>query len=167
MFFLPKIIPFYPANPLPSIFSYQILCPKLIQGVPDPKKCAQIILESTALPEDNYRLGNTKARFIILILLLLSLMKNEEGKCILIVLSILLHTHTSWWRSVVNMQIAFYFQSKHFIIICGVDVPNMILKNDIAAVFRRVYTELILQLACYKFIIEKQNNEREPYPFSL
>lgn len=42
-------------------FSYQILCPQKLKGVADPKKCANFILESTPLAEDNYRLGNTKA----------------------------------------------------------------------------------------------------------
>lgn len=41
--------------------SYQILCPKQIAGVADPKKVAGTILDSTGLAEDLFRLGNTKA----------------------------------------------------------------------------------------------------------
>lgn len=44
--------------------SYQILCPKLLVGVADPKKCAGIILGETGLADDLFRLGNTKARRI-------------------------------------------------------------------------------------------------------
>lgn len=43
--------------------SYQILCPKQLQGVADPKKCADIILQTTGLADDAFRLGATKARF--------------------------------------------------------------------------------------------------------
>jgi myosin heavy chain 6/7 len=42
---------------------YQILCPKQIAGVADPKKVAAILLESTGLAEDLFRLGNTKVFF--------------------------------------------------------------------------------------------------------
>lgn len=51
-----------PLFPFPNT-SYQILCPKLIQGVDDPKKVAAIILEQTGLADDTFRLGATKARF--------------------------------------------------------------------------------------------------------
>lgn len=50
------------AIPFPNI-SYQILCPKQLQGVNDPKKCADLILQSTGLADDAFRLGNTKAWF--------------------------------------------------------------------------------------------------------
>lgn len=43
--------------------SYQILCPKQLQGVSDPKKAADIILQTTGLADDAFRLGATKARF--------------------------------------------------------------------------------------------------------
>lgn len=43
-------------------YSYQILNPKGIKGIEDPKKCTKILIESTELAEDQYRLGNTKAR---------------------------------------------------------------------------------------------------------
>jgi len=42
---------------------YQILCPKLIQDVADPKKVAAIILETTGLSDDTFRLGATKVFF--------------------------------------------------------------------------------------------------------
>lgn len=42
-------------------YSYQILSPKELVGVGDPKKCAQIILDATSLDPDMFRLGNTKA----------------------------------------------------------------------------------------------------------
>lgn len=45
-------------------YSYQILNPKGIKGIEDPKKCTKILIESTELAEDQYRLGNTKARYI-------------------------------------------------------------------------------------------------------
>lgn len=45
-------------------YSYQILNPKGIKGIEDPKKCTKILIESTELAEDQYRLGNTKARNI-------------------------------------------------------------------------------------------------------
>lgn len=44
------------------IYSYQILNPKDISGMEDPKKCSKILIESTALDPDLYRLGHTKAR---------------------------------------------------------------------------------------------------------
>lgn len=44
--------------------SYQILCPKQLKEVSDPKKAAGVILESTGLPDDAFRLGNTKARVL-------------------------------------------------------------------------------------------------------
>lgn len=78
LFFL-KIIPF-----TSWMFSYQILCPKAIKDVADPKKVAAIILESTDLPEDNYRLGNTKARLHTITylnnLFVFICKWNEEGK---------------------------------------------------------------------------------------
>ncbi|XP_060665681.1 myosin heavy chain, muscle isoform X23 [Drosophila nasuta] len=42
---------------------YQILNPKGIKGIEDPKKCTKILIESTELDEDQYRLGNTKVFF--------------------------------------------------------------------------------------------------------
>ncbi|XP_034474518.1 myosin heavy chain, muscle isoform X21 [Drosophila innubila] len=42
---------------------YQILNPKGIKGLEDPKKCTKILIESTELAEDQYRLGNTKVFF--------------------------------------------------------------------------------------------------------
>ena len=60
-----KKIPFAVVPPFPNT-SYQILCPKLIQGVSDPKKVAGIILEQTGLADDTFRLGNTKARLFTL-----------------------------------------------------------------------------------------------------
>lgn len=44
---------------------YQILNPKDISGMEDPKKCSKILIESTALDPDLYRLGHTKAWFLI------------------------------------------------------------------------------------------------------
>lgn len=41
--------------------SYQILNPRGIKGNDDPKKCSKILLESTELDQDSYRIGNTKA----------------------------------------------------------------------------------------------------------
>lgn len=41
--------------------SYQILNPKDISGMDDPKKCSKILIESTELDPDLYRLGHTKA----------------------------------------------------------------------------------------------------------
>lgn len=52
--------------------SYQILCPKLLVGVADPKKCAAHILGETGLADDTFRLGNTKARSIFLYFIHLS-----------------------------------------------------------------------------------------------
>lgn len=43
---------------------YQILNPKDISGMEDPKKCSKILIESTALDPDLYRLGHTKAWFL-------------------------------------------------------------------------------------------------------
>ncbi|XP_068141050.1 myosin heavy chain, muscle isoform X30 [Drosophila tropicalis] len=42
---------------------YQILNPAGITGVDDPKKCGSILLESTALDPDMYRIGHTKVFF--------------------------------------------------------------------------------------------------------
>ncbi|XP_023175384.1 myosin heavy chain, muscle isoform X4 [Drosophila hydei] len=42
---------------------YQILNPKGIKGIEDPKKCTKILVESTELTDDQYRLGNTKVFF--------------------------------------------------------------------------------------------------------
>lgn len=44
-----------------SFCSYQILNPGGIVGIEDPKKCGQLILESTTLDPDMYRIGHTKA----------------------------------------------------------------------------------------------------------
>lgn len=49
-----------------TAYSYQILNPKGIKGIEDPKKCTKILIESTELNDDQYRLGNTKARNIFL-----------------------------------------------------------------------------------------------------
>lgn len=45
----------------PPSTSYQILCPKALVGISDAKKAAGIILDSTGLADDAFRLGNTKA----------------------------------------------------------------------------------------------------------
>lgn len=57
-----------PLPPLPPLIkntnkknSYQILNPKGIKGLEDPKKASKILIESTELDADLYRLGNTKA----------------------------------------------------------------------------------------------------------
>ncbi|XP_037817594.1 myosin heavy chain, muscle isoform X4 [Lucilia sericata] len=42
---------------------YQILNPKGIKDLEDPKKCSKILIESTELDSDLYRLGNTKVFF--------------------------------------------------------------------------------------------------------
>ncbi|KQS62967.1 uncharacterized protein Dere_GG22771, isoform J [Drosophila erecta] len=42
---------------------YQILNPKGIKGIEDPKKCTKVLIESTELNDDQYRLGNTKVFF--------------------------------------------------------------------------------------------------------
>ncbi|XP_017461521.1 PREDICTED: myosin heavy chain, muscle isoform X6 [Rhagoletis zephyria] len=42
---------------------YQILNPRGIKGLDDPKKASKILIESTELDEDQYRLGNTKVFF--------------------------------------------------------------------------------------------------------
>ncbi|XP_069962501.1 myosin heavy chain, muscle isoform X13 [Bactrocera oleae] len=42
---------------------YQILNPKDISGMEDPKKCSKILIESTELDPDLYRLGHTKVFF--------------------------------------------------------------------------------------------------------
>ncbi|XP_070074710.1 myosin heavy chain, muscle isoform X8 [Drosophila takahashii] len=42
---------------------YQILNPKGIKGLDCPKKCTKILIESTELNDDQYRLGNTKVFF--------------------------------------------------------------------------------------------------------
>jgi len=36
------------------------MCPKLLQGVEKDKKATEIIIKFIDLPEDQYRLGNTK-----------------------------------------------------------------------------------------------------------
>lgn len=43
------------------IYSYQILNPGGIVGIDDAKKCGALILESTSLDPDMYRIGHTKA----------------------------------------------------------------------------------------------------------
>lgn len=43
------------------IYSYQILNPGGIVGIDDAKKCGALILESTTLDPDMYRIGHTKA----------------------------------------------------------------------------------------------------------
>ncbi|KAL9923618.1 myosin heavy chain isoform 11-T13 [Glossina fuscipes fuscipes] len=42
---------------------YQILNPRGIKGMTDPKKCTKLLIESTELGEDQYRMGNTKVFF--------------------------------------------------------------------------------------------------------
>lgn len=42
-------------------FSYNILCPKILATISDPKKSAAEIVNSVSLEADLYRLGNTKA----------------------------------------------------------------------------------------------------------
>ncbi|XP_037817629.1 myosin heavy chain, muscle isoform X36 [Lucilia sericata] len=42
---------------------YQIMCPKLLKGVDKPMKATEIIIKYIDLPEDQYRLGNTKVFF--------------------------------------------------------------------------------------------------------
>ncbi|XP_055917193.1 myosin heavy chain, muscle isoform X5 [Eupeodes corollae] len=42
---------------------YQIMCPKLIKNEPKEKKATEIILKYIDLPEDQYRMGNTKVFF--------------------------------------------------------------------------------------------------------
>ncbi|XP_064546697.1 myosin heavy chain, muscle isoform X5 [Drosophila montana] len=42
---------------------YKIMCPKLLQGVDKDKKATDIIIKFIDLPEDQYRLGNTKVFF--------------------------------------------------------------------------------------------------------
>ncbi|XP_017025595.1 myosin heavy chain, muscle isoform X13 [Drosophila kikkawai] len=42
---------------------YKIMCPKQLQGVEKDKKAAEIIIKFIDLPEDQYRLGNTKVFF--------------------------------------------------------------------------------------------------------
>ncbi|XP_017025593.1 myosin heavy chain, muscle isoform X14 [Drosophila kikkawai] len=42
---------------------YQILNPKGIKDLEDPKKCTKVLIESTSLDDDQYRLGNTKVFF--------------------------------------------------------------------------------------------------------
>lgn len=43
------------------MFSYKILCSKAVEAEPDLKKAAQLILETTGLDPESYRIGNTKA----------------------------------------------------------------------------------------------------------
>lgn len=45
----------------PETYSYKILASEAIAGMDDLQKAAKIILESTGLDPDSYRLGNTKA----------------------------------------------------------------------------------------------------------
>ncbi|XP_016989403.1 myosin heavy chain, muscle isoform X26 [Drosophila rhopaloa] len=42
---------------------YKIMCPKQLQGVEKDKKATEIIIKFIDLPEDQYRLGNTKVFF--------------------------------------------------------------------------------------------------------
>lgn len=42
---------------------YKIMCPKKLLGVDDPKKATQIIINYIDLPDDQFRLGNTKVFF--------------------------------------------------------------------------------------------------------
>lgn len=54
-----KLINTIPSNYKPP-YSYKIMCPKLLQGVEKDKKATEIIIKFIDLPEDQYRLGNTK-----------------------------------------------------------------------------------------------------------
>lgn len=49
--------------------SYKIINPKGIEGVTDLQKAAQIILETTGLDPESYRIGNTKACVTVFFLL--------------------------------------------------------------------------------------------------
>ncbi|XP_054741858.1 myosin heavy chain, muscle isoform X19 [Anastrepha obliqua] len=42
---------------------YKIMCPKLLVGIPKDKKATEIIINYIDLPEDQFRLGNTKVFF--------------------------------------------------------------------------------------------------------
>lgn len=44
------------------------MCPKQIKGVDKVEKCADIILKYIDLPDDQYRLGNTKVPLPIIFL---------------------------------------------------------------------------------------------------
>lgn len=44
-------------------FSYKILNPAAVSKQSDPKKCAEVILDSSGLDSELYRLGHTKACF--------------------------------------------------------------------------------------------------------
>lgn len=57
------IFPIFPYH-LPKKYSYQILNPKGIKGMEDPKKASKVLIESTELDADLYRLGNTKACYL-------------------------------------------------------------------------------------------------------
>lgn len=60
--------------------SYQILNPKGIVGIEDPKKCTKILIESTELDPDQYRLGNTKACVQKSIIFSLNFQSNSNAK---------------------------------------------------------------------------------------
>lgn len=60
-------------------FSYKILNPKGIDGVADLQKAAKIILESTGLDEETYRIGNTKACPIKIIFFFLLLSVDDHS----------------------------------------------------------------------------------------
>lgn len=49
-------------NQIHDQHSYKILCIKEIYEIKSEKKCAEKIIDTVALNEDLYRLGNTKAR---------------------------------------------------------------------------------------------------------
>lgn len=44
----------------PNPNSYKIMCPKLLVGVDKDKKATEIIIRFIDLPDDQFRLGNTK-----------------------------------------------------------------------------------------------------------
>mgnify|MGYP005983942811 CR=1 FL=1 len=59
----------YLFNNTPLLFSYKILNPSAVDKESDPKKSAGLVLESTGLDPDLYRLGHTKACFPLLLCL--------------------------------------------------------------------------------------------------
>lgn len=48
---------------LVTLCSYKILNPTAVSKQPDPKKCAELILDASGLDSDLFRLGHTKACF--------------------------------------------------------------------------------------------------------
>lgn len=66
---------------------YQILNPRGIKGVEDPKKASKILIESTELDEDLYRLGHTKARLSSILSCFLAYWAQFRNSSILYILS--------------------------------------------------------------------------------